>query len=153
MAEWKVARSPHALRTTLGSCVGIVLYSSSHKTGGLAHILLGEAPTGKIINRGKYAKPAIEGLTAELNKAGVETDALSARLFGGASMFETGDSSFLHNIGMENVRIARETLQRLNIPVSVEEVGGNAGRTISLFLEDGRILLRSNGKERYIYKV
>ncbi len=154
MAEWKICRAPDVLRTTLGSCVGIVLYSQQKKAGGLAHILLGEAPTGKIVNRGKYAKPAIEGLVAEICK---ELNAVpgdfSARIFGGASMFESIHSSFLQNIGNENVRVAKETLTALNIPVVFEDTGGSAGRTISVYMDDGRIHLRVNGKERFVYKV
>lgn len=154
VAEWKVAKDPATLRTTLGSCVGIVLYHQKRKVGGLAHILLGEAPTGKIINRGKYARPAIEGLVAEMKKEfDVEPDTMTARLFGGASMFESIHSSFLQNIGMENVRVAKETLEKLKIPVTLEEVGGSYGRTITVYLEDGKVLLRMNGKEKFIYKL
>lgn len=154
VAEWKSAKDPAVLRTTLGSCVGIVLYAQKKKAGGLAHILLGEAPSGKIVNRGKYARPAIEGLVTELKKEfNVEPEDMTARLFGGASMFESIHSSFLQNIGMENVKAARETLERLKIPVTFEDVGGSAGRTISIYLEDGKVLLRMNGKEKFIYKV
>jgi chemotaxis protein CheD len=154
VAEWKVCRSPDALRTTLGSCVGIVLYSSVKKGGGLSHILLGEAPSGKIINRGKYARPAIEGLVAELCRDlnAVATD-FTARIFGGASMFESINSSFLQHIGDENVRVAKETLTRLNIPIIFEDTGGSAGRTITVYMDDGRVHIRANGKERFVYKV
>ncbi len=117
-------------------------------------MLLGEAPGGKIVNRGKYARPAIESLYSELKRLyDLESANLSARLFGGASMFESIHSKFLQSIGLENVRVARETLGGLGIPVVAEDVGGTAGRTITLFLEDGKVLLRSNGKEKYIYKV
>jgi chemotaxis protein CheD len=153
VAEWKTASNPDALRTTLGSCVGIILYSSKKKAGGLAHILLGEAPGGKIVKRGKYARPAIESLFSELaRKYELSAGDLTARIFGGASMFETINSKFLQSIGVENVNVARETLNELKIPVIAEEVGGTAGRTVTLFLDDGRVLLRSNGKEKFLYK-
>lgn len=153
VAEWKTASNPDALRTTLGSCVGIILYSSKKKVGGLAHVLLGEAPGGKIIKRGKYARPAIESLYHELEKKfELQAEELTARLFGGASMFKTIHSKFLQNIGAENVNIARETLNELKIPIIAEDVGGTAGRTVTLFLNDGKILLRANGKEKFLYK-
>lgn len=154
MAEFKAASGDESLRTTLGSCVGIVLYDPKKKIGGLAHILLGEAPSGKIINRGKYARPAIESLVTEIRKEyGSQPTEMTARLFGGASMFESLNSSFLQNIGLENVRVAKETLEKLGVPVTVEDVGGTSGRTITFYLDDGRILLRTNGKEKYLYKV
>ncbi len=153
VAEWKIGGTPDALRTTLGSCVGIVLYSAKHRVGGLSHVLLGEAPGGKIINRGKYARPAVESLFTEICKAhAVQASDLTARIFGGASMFESIHSAFLQNIGTENVRVARETLNALKVPVILEDVGGSAGRTITFFLDDGRVLMRANGKEKYIYK-
>ena len=152
VAEWKTARKPDALKTTLGSCVGVVLYAPRAAAGGLAHVLLGEAPTGKIVKKGKYARPAILGLVAELKDQGVPTEDLRARVFGGASMFNAGQATFLQQIGAENLRIVRQVLKELKITLVSEDTGGSAGRTITLFLDDGRVLLRANGRERFIYK-
>ncbi|MCB1322500.1 MAG: chemotaxis protein CheD [Leptospiraceae bacterium] len=152
VAEWKLGRSPDALRTTLGSCVGVVLYSEKHHAGGIAHVLLAEAPQGKIVKKGKYARPAIMSLVQDLTGDGIEAESLSARIFGGASMFSTGTQSFIQNIGGENIRAVKKTLAELKIPITLEESGGAQGRTITVFMDDGRILLRSNGKEKYIYK-
>lgn len=152
VAEWRAAKNPDALRTTLGSCVGIALYSSKKKMGGVAHILLGEPPRGKIISKGKYAHTALEALTLDIKRLGVEASDLTARIFGGASMFESNNYSFLQNIGTDNVTAVRTSLKKLNINIVAEEVGGSLGRTITMFMEDGRILLKSGGKEKYIYK-
>ena len=62
VAEWKAAKSPDAIRTTLGSCVGIVLYSAKKKVGGLSHVLLADPPAGRIVQRGKYARTAVDML-------------------------------------------------------------------------------------------
>ncbi|MEQ8353618.1 MAG: chemotaxis protein CheD [Leptospiraceae bacterium] len=152
VAEWKAAKSPDAIRTTLGSCVGIVLYSAKKKVGGVSHVLLAEPPAGRIIQRGKYARTAIDMLLADLQKLGAEPTDLSARIFGGASMFDALHSSFFNNIGQSNVSATRETLEARKISILEEDVGGNLGRTITLYLDDGRILLRANGQERYLYK-
>lgn len=132
--------------------MGICLYSAEKKVGGLAHILLGEAPVGKIVQRGKYARPAIESLLADLKKMALEPKDLSARIFGGASMFEAINSSFLQHIGQDNVKTTKDTLEKLKIPLLAEDTAGHVGRTITFFLDDGRILLRAGGKERYFYK-
>ena len=153
VAEWKAARSPDAIRTTLGSCVGIVLYSAKKKIGGISHVLLADPPPGRIVQRGKYARTAIDMLVADLQKLGVEPADVSARIFGGASMFDSMNSSFFNNIGQSNVQATRETLEAKKIPIVEEDVGGNAGRTITLYLDDGRVLLRANGQERYLYRV
>ena len=133
--------------------MGIVLFSEKKKVGGLAHVLLSEPPAGKINNKGKYARSAIEAVLADLKKTGIEPSELSARIFGGASMFDSIQSSFLQNIGSENVRVTKEVLGQHGIPITSEEIGGTVGRTITVFMDDGRILLRANGKEKFFYKV
>lgn len=152
VSEWKVAKSPAKMRTTLGSCVGIVLYDKTKKIGGICHALLDEPPAGKIINRGKYAKTAIEELIKELEKMSVDKKNLTARIFGGASMFQNNSTNVFQNIGEKNVLASREVLNKHQIPIVFEDVGGHNGRTITLFLEDGRILLKSGTQEKYIYK-
>ncbi len=152
VAEWKTGRKPDAIRTTLGSCVGVVLYSVEKRAGGIAHVLLADAPPGRIVHRGKYAKPAVESLVADLKKLDLNPADVTARIFGGASMFDAMQSSFLKNVGPDNVRAVHEALAGLKIPISIEETGGTSGRTITLYLDDGRILLRSNGSEKYIYR-
>ena len=152
VAEWKAAKSPDAIRTTLGSCVGIVLYSAKKKIGGVSHVLLADPPAGRIVQRVKYARTAIDMLLADLQKLGIEASELSARIFGGASMFDAMNSAFFNNIGQSNVTATRETLEARKIPIVEEDVGGNLGRTITLYLDDGRVLLRANGQERYLYK-
>lgn len=153
VSEWKSAKSPAILRTTLGSCVGVVLYDKTTKIGGISHSLLDEPPSGKIVNRGKYAKTAIEELIKELEKQGVSKKNLTAKIFGGASMFQNNSSNVFQNIGERNVMTARAVLEKNEIPILYEDVFGHNGRTITFFLEDGRILLRSGVNEKYIYKV
>ena len=132
--------------------MGVVLFSEKQRAGGLCHVLLGSAPAGKIVNKGKYARPAVLALVAELEREGVPATELRARIFGGSSMFESGQASFIQQIGPSKAKAVKETLDELNIPITTEDLGGASGRTITVFLDDGRILLRSNGKEKYIYK-
>ena len=148
VAEWQVARSPGVIRTTLGSCVGVVLYASQFQAGGMAHILLGEPPPGKIIHRGKYARTAIEGLVNELGRLGVASTDLEAAIIGGASLFDGLDTPFLNRIGPGNIDAARAALPKMKINIKRAEVGGKSGRTISLYLDDGRIELRTGSETR-----
>ena len=76
-----------------------------------------------------------------------------ARIFGAASMFKNITSAFLNNIGESNIAIVREFFAERKIPIIAEDVGGHEGRTISLYLDDGRILLKKSGIEKYLYKV
>lgn len=155
IAEIQVARSPGILRTTLGSCIGIVLYQPDLRIGAISHIMLATDPIGrdKAKNPGKYGETALPILISQFEAEGAKPGTYSARIFGGASMFKNITSNFLQNIGENNISIVREILTQKKIPILVEDVGGHDGRTISLFLEDGRILLKKAGAEKYLYKV
>lgn len=76
-----------------------------------------------------------------------------ARLFGGASMFKGMNSSFLQNIGELNISVAREFLEKGKNHLTRRRCFRARGRTISLYLDDGRILLKKGGFEKYLYKV
>ena len=58
IADLGVGKSPNILRTILGSCIGICIYDSTTRTGGLSHIML---PSSKknAANPRKYADTAI----------------------------------------------------------------------------------------------
>ena len=68
-------------------------------------------------------------------------------------MFKNISSQFLQNIGENNISFVKEELANRKIPLIVEDVGGHEGRTITLYLDDGRILLKKAGMEKYLYKV
>lgn len=151
MGEWKIGRDSDILKTTLGSCTGIILYSIKHRAGGLAHVLLGEPPPGKIVHKGKYVRTAISGLLQDLENAGVPGGSLKACIFGGATMFVSKKGDFLQNIGNENIKISKEVIHAQNIPVFFEDTGGQNGRTVTLFISEAKIRYSSAGQEKYIY--
>jgi chemotaxis protein CheD len=155
IAEIVVSKSPTLLRTTLGSCIGIVLYQPDTKIGGISHIMLAQDPMGKdkVKNPGKYGETALPLLIKALEDEGAKPGTYSARIFGGSSMFKNISSQFLQNIGENNIAYVREELAKRKIPLLVEDVGGHEGRTITLYLDDGRVLLKKAGMEKYLYKV
>ncbi len=40
VGDLKIAKSPKIIKTSLGSCIGVVLYDSINKIGGLLHLML-----------------------------------------------------------------------------------------------------------------
>ncbi|MCG9876155.1 MAG: chemotaxis protein CheD [Leptospiraceae bacterium] len=155
IADLKVGKSPEVLRTTLGSCIGIVFYNPEKQIGALSHIMLAKDPTGKDLGKNplKYGETALPLLVKAMEEQGCSLGTYSARIFGGASMFKGINSSFLQNIGEQNILIVKEFLKSKNIPILVEDIAGHDGRTISLYLDDGRVLLKKSGSEKYLYKV
>ncbi len=152
VAQLKIGKKPTTLRTILGSCIGICIYDRMNKIGGMAHILLPSDTTGGIIPE-KYADTAIPLLVNSLIKNGAKKEYLSAKIAGGASMFKFGANVSLGQIGERNIAETKKTLEKLDIPILVEDTGGSAGRVINFFLEDGRLKVRAAGKEKIYYKI
>lgn len=132
----------------LGSCVAIALYDEVTRVGGLAHVLLPDRSFSKRDRCWLFVTEAIPALLDELEEAGAERLRLSARLVGGAAMFQDLAPDDRPNIGRRNVLAAREVLGRIGIPITAEDVGGGFGRSIDFDLSSGRIVVSSQGKSR-----
>lgn len=152
VAQVRNSSSPSVLRTILGSCVGICIYDRVKKIGGMAHILLPQNQKGTL-NPEKYADTAIPLLVKQLMQGGAKKENLSAKIAGGASMFKFGSNISLGQIGDRNVEQTKVELQKLGIPILVEDIGGNLGRVLDFFLEDGRLKIKAGGQEKMFYKV
>jgi chemotaxis protein CheD len=144
ISEYRVARAPQILTSFgLGSCVGIMLYDAELKLGGLAHTLLPELRPGMPDGRpGKYVSLAIRQMLRELLEQGADSSRISAKICGGAHMFQPQPEDLTRTIGHRNVLAAHETLAELGISLLGEDVGGCFGRTVEFDLESGDVLLR-----------
>jgi chemotaxis protein CheD len=142
IADYKVSSSPDILRTILGSCVGVCLYDPGSMIGGLCHIML---PTYKDASRlyKKYADTAIPLMLKEIEENGCDRARITAKVIGGARMFKITERSIMGEIGSNNINKVLEVLKILKIRVISEDTGGNYGRTIDFYLENGDVKIRS----------
>ncbi len=152
IADYKLCRKTDKITTIgLGSCVGIVLYNSTDEYCGLVHIML---PSSKeIVNnskRAKFADTGIEDLIIELEKKGVKRSSLSAKIAGGATMFQFSGNSVLGSVGDRNVKAVKETLARFNIRIVAEDTGADYGRTILFDPVTKGLSIRSAGRNEMI---
>ncbi len=152
VAQVRMGNNPAILRTILGSCVGICIYDRIKKIGGLAHILLPN-DTSNGANPEKFADTAVPYMVQMLLKDGAKKEFMSAKIAGGASMFKFEANVSLGQIGDRNVEEVKKALQKLQIPIVEEDTGGNSGRVIDFFLEDGRLKVKASGQEKIYYKV
>ncbi|TFH43564.1 MAG: chemotaxis protein CheD [Chrysiogenales bacterium] len=152
VAQIRNSTSPAILRTILGSCVAICIYDRIKKIGGMAHILLPQN-LKRVATPEKYAHTAIPLLVKTIIQEGARKENLSAKITGGASMFKFGSNITLGQIGERNIDQTKEELQKIGIPILVEDLGGNLGRVIDFYLEDGRMKVKAGGKEKMYYKV
>jgi chemotaxis protein CheD len=153
IGQWAVAPAPARIRTLLGSCVGVVLYDRTARLGGVAHIVLPTA-RGAVDHPGKYADTAIPGMLADFNRrlGGMPGARLHAKLVGGASMFQlepsVRDNPGL-NIGERNQEAIEQILAELGICVIARDLGGTAGRRLTLDTASGIVTIRVPGGADY----
>lgn len=148
VGELAVSASPDVLKTILGSCVGIAIYSPRDKVGGLLHIMLPKLNNGDM-NRTRYANSGIpELITIIEGKYGVTRRHMVAKIAGGANMFSFKKMAVpLFDIGPNNVNAVRYCLNELKIPIIGEDVGLNYGRRVEFHIESGRMVIMGPDKQ------
>lgn len=140
-AELYIGHNDQVIRTgSVGSCVVIALYDKEKRIGALAHAMLPSSSKGdSVINEkypARYVDLAIENLVNLLEKKGSKRVNISAKLVGGASMFRKLTSE-KNSIGTQNIQMARQKLQELNIPIEAEDTGGSSGKMVIFDLRTG----------------
>ena len=146
IADMKITRAPGSLITyALGSCIGVCIYDPNIKLAGMIHIMLPEMPKSGDNNILKYANTGIPEMVRKMEVFGAMRKRMSAKIAGGAKMFNLpGDSSF-GNIGMRNAERVKSVLTQLGIRVVAQDVGADYARTMEFDSETGRVILRSYG--------
>ncbi len=143
ISDYQVARSPHILITyALGSCVGTAVFDKENRIGGLSHILLHDSTLFQNTEVKKYADTAIPAMVSKLLAYGAKKENLVAYIAGGAQTL-IKPAALYYEIGNSNIQAVRQALQKLSIPILAEEVGGFAGRTMSLDLESLQINIKT----------
>lgn len=152
MADLNIGKSPDVITTIgLGSCIGIAVYDSVTKIGGLAHIMLPDSTRMKNnSNVAKFADTGIEELIKKMTEAGASKTRMVAKIAGGARMFEVSGLSDVGNIGAKNAEASKKKLKELGIRLIAEDMGLNYGRTVELNCANGDFLIKSVGKENKI---
>lgn len=145
VADWAVDAGDAVLITLgLGSCVAIALYDEQARAGGLAHVLLpSQTLSGDRTRPAKFPETAVPFLVDRAVECGASARRLRARIVGGASMFAAAGPPGVAGIGGRNVQAVTEMLGRAGIPLVAHDTGGDHGRSVYLFLESGRLEVRS----------
>lgn len=147
IGRWGVAPAPVLIRTLLGSCVGVVLYEGIARLGGVAHVVLPDS-RGAVDQPGRFADTAIPALIGEMERTlgRPVRGRLTAKIAGGASMFQSGAAL---NIGRMNAEAVDGILAGLGIPIVARDLGGDAGRHLTLDTRSGIVTLRVPGRGEY----
>lgn len=149
ISEMAVSAEPGETLITysLGSCVGLSLYDTAARIGGLIHSML---PLSKIDPAKAKAAPCmfvdtgVPALLQALFDRGAQRKTLVAKVAGGSHIM---DEKGIFNIGERNCTVLRKLLWKNEILVSGEDVGGSVPRTMSLDMGTGRTTLKIQGRE------
>jgi len=150
ISEYKIAQAPTRLITVgLGSCIGTIIYDEASHIGGLSHIMLPDSQPflhKREIKPEKFADLALPAMVAELEQK-IRRPRFQAKIVGGANMFQFQTLNASSNIGQRNIEAVEEVLARLNIPIVAKHVGGSAGRTMIVDLQDFKTMVRQVKQE------
>jgi chemotaxis protein CheD len=125
----------------LGSCIGLTMVDRAAHVIGLAHVVLPESG-GATGPAGKYADLAVPALFELVRRAGARKERIEVVLAGGARMFALGAGL---DIGARNEAAVRAALGTLQLKVRVAETGGNSGRTVRAYVDDGTVNVHKAG--------
>jgi len=120
----------------LGSCVAVIAYDKTSKTGGIAHIMLpGKSPTKDKKEENKYAENAIENLLDALKRLGSKKANIEICLVGGANVLRKENDTIADNL----IFSIFEILEREKLSIKKTSLGGYERRTAKLTLHSGSV--------------
>lgn len=137
--EQTVTRDPDVtLSTILGSCVAACLRDEQSGIGGMNHFLLPDgAGRGDNSSSSRYGAHAMELLINEILKQGGRRENLTAKVFGGARMFND-----LKSIGDMNSVFVEKFLKNEGIPIISQSLGGRSARRVIYWPATGKVFVR-----------
>ena len=135
----------------LGSCVGIGAYDPIKGIAGLLHAVLPEPLNGSDLTSTKYVGNGINKLFEEMIKKGAARERLIIRMAGGANMLASPGLSKTFDIGTRNIAMAQSILESQKMKIVGQNVGGNTGRTLRVYVVDGKMTIRMIGEKETVF--
>ena len=133
----------------LGSCVAIVILDPATRTIGMAHVALPDSkvhPSRAEKLPGYFADTAVPVLLEKMKEMGAGGNLLKmiVKLTGGANVMDKNNT---FNIGKRNVLAIKKELWRHRMGARAEDVGGPISRTVTVNMDDGKVVVTSPGRE------
>ena len=152
IADMKMAsREGMIITYALGSCIGICLYDPVLRLAALVHVMLPlNMETGRKSPL-KYADTGIRETLRQMEARGAKRNRVTAKIAGGARMFDVPGNGSLGNIGQRNIESVHMTLKKEGVRLLKEDVGGSVARTLLFDAATGQACVRSYGKPELIF--
>ena len=147
LGELVISRDPDDVLVAygLGSCVGVGMFNTVTRTGGLLHAVLPEQMNGNGDAATKFVNTGIPILLEKIKSNGSDANNILIYMAGGANMLINTQLSKTFDIGTRNVTSALLTFEKMRLKLRNSEVGGNTGRTVRLYIATGRMTVRVIG--------
>ncbi len=129
-------KEPYLVDTILGSCVAVCLYDTQLHIGGINHYML-PLWNGEGLASPKFGNVATEKLIQKMIQLGCQPHNLIAKVFGGANQMNS-----TMDIGDRNIEIAKQVLEKFNIPIVAENTGGTIGRKLKYETHTGKVMMK-----------
>jgi chemotaxis protein CheD len=147
VADMKVSNSPEESLITysLGSCIGLVIYDSVVKVGGILHYMLPESSIDKekaVARPYMFADSGIPRLFKTAYNLGAAKQRMKIYVAGGAEIL---DQAGFFNIGKRNYMALKKMFFKNNVMINKQDVGGNVNRTVRLEIRTGEIYVKTSG--------
>lgn len=134
-----VCAEPSVLETVLGSCVSVCLWDETLKISGMNHFMVPHIMHG--LNNPFYSgQKSIEKLIEDLIRTGANPPYIRAKVFGGGVVIKKHGEKL--NVGLENVRIAREILKNHGIIITKEFVCPDYAIKVVFYTATGRVFVK-----------
>jgi len=144
--EYFVGSAGHRIRTVLGSCVSITLWSPPQRIGAMSHFLLASrgATPGALasVPDARYGDEALDLMLDELSRLNVQAKLCQAKIFGGGDMFPGYKSGVAQAIGRRNGEAARSLLRARGLELTSESLFGAGHRQIVFDVGSGHVWSR-----------
>jgi chemotaxis protein CheD len=129
----------------VGSGMVVIAFEPTSKVAACGHFVLPRAPVDYESSRpGKYIDTGIAWMLKAMLDLGAEPRNVRAALVGGASLkLKDHDGPPPYDLGVRNIEAAYRTLEEFNVSCRAQEIGGSAGRNVTLLGRDGTVRVRS----------
>lgn len=146
-----IAKSkPMVLTASLGTCVGVALFDTQNRVGGLIHLLLPEpVSTEGILYPEKYASTGLPVFINALLAEGGAIETLQAVIAGGALVGPLMEQDLALDIGGRTAEIVKNILSKAGISILKSETGGFFTCRLTLNLSTFQTQIDPIGIERY----
>jgi len=149
VADLKISEDVEDLLITyaLGSCLGITVYDLKRKRAALLHCMLPDSSMDKKKAEGNpflYVDSGMKFILDSFYRKGSRKSDLVIRVAGGSSSKMNEEEDFF-KIGHRNFISLRKYLWDEGLLLKSYDVGGYSSRTVTLEVENGKMVIKSHG--------